>query len=120
MKTITAPTITTTATTNLPAAVKRYLAAANRFDALVAADCFTDDAAVYDEDHDCVGRDAIRGWVAETSSKFHPAFTVMRASVNGDDVTLAVAVSGRFPGSPVTLDFMFRLRNGKILLLTIV
>jgi hypothetical protein len=120
MKTITAPAITTTAITNLPAAVKRYLSAANRFDALVAADCFTADAEVYDEDHDCVGRDAIRAWVAETSSKFHPAFTVMRASVHGDNVTLAVAVSGRFPGSPVTLDFMFQLSNGKILLLTIV
>jgi hypothetical protein len=108
------------ATTPLPAAITRYLAAANRSDALVAADCFTDDAEVYDEDHDCVGRDAIRGWVAETSSKFHPAFTVMRASVHGDNVTLAVAVSGRFPGSPVTLNFMFQLSNGKILLLTIV
>lgn len=120
MKTIAAPIATTTAATDLPAAVKRYLAAANRFDAVIAADCFTNDAAVYDEDHDCVGREAIRGWVAETSHKFHPAFTVMGASVHGDDVTLAVAVSGRFPGSPVTLDFMFRLRDDKILLLTIV
>ena len=37
----------------------------------------------------------------------------------GDDATLAVAVSGEFPGSPVTLDYMFRLQNNKILLLTI-
>jgi hypothetical protein len=114
MKTTTAST-----TTTLPAAVTRYLAAANRFDALVAADCFTADAAVSDENRDYVGRDAIRGWVAETSRNYRPAFTVMRAFVHDDDVTLAVAVSGQFPGSPVTLDYMLRLQHGKILLLTI-
>ena len=110
----------TTTTDTLPGAVTRYLEAANRFDAPAAADCFTADASVYDENHDHIGRDAIRAWIAETSRKYRPAFTVMRSVVYGDDVTLAVAVSGQFPGSPVTLDFMFRLRNGKILLLTIV
>ena len=34
-------------------------------------------------------------------------------------VGLAVAVSGQFPGSPVTLDYQLRLRNGKISCLTI-
>jgi ketosteroid isomerase-like protein len=112
------PTTASTAIT-LPATVTRYLEAANRFDVLDAADCFNADASVHDENHDYVGRDAIRAWITETSRKYQPAFTVMRASVNGDDVSLAVAVSGRFPGSPVTLDYVLRLRDGKILTLTI-
>src|SRR5882724_8507336 len=105
---------TTASITLLPAAVTRYLEAANRFDATAAADCFTADASIHDENHDYAGRDAVRAWVAETSRKYRPAFTVMRASVNGDDVSLAVAVAGQFPGSPVTLDYALRLRDGKI------
>jgi hypothetical protein len=108
-----------TKTTTLPAAVAHYLEAANRFDAVAAADCFTADGAVHDENHDHVGREAIRAWVARTSQKYQPAFTVMDAVVSGDDVTLSVAVSGQFPGSPVTLDYQLRLSAGKILILTI-
>ena len=63
----------------LPSAVKRYLEAVNQFDALVAADCFTADASVFDENQSYVGRDAIRAWIAECSRKYRPAFTVMRA-----------------------------------------
>ncbi len=111
---------TTLAPAPLPAVVTRYFEAANRFDACGAADCFTANAAVHDESQDYLGRDDIRYWVRETSRKYRPGFTVMRASVFGDDVTLSVAVSGQFPGSPVTLDYMLRLRAGKILLLTIV
>jgi SnoaL-like domain len=112
-------TTTTTNTATLPVAVTRYLEAANGFDVLVAADCFTADASVRDENRDYLGRDAIRGWVAETSGKYRPTFTVMRASTRGDDVSLALAVSGQFPGSPVTLDYALRIRNGKIATLTI-
>ena len=103
----------------LPAAVKRFLEAANRSDAKDAASCFTIDASVHDENRDYSGRDAIQGWVSETCRKYRPAFTVMRASVLGGDVSLSVAVSGQFPGSPVTLDYLLHLRDGKISALTI-
>jgi hypothetical protein len=114
MKSTTASTLTA-----LPAVVTRYLEAANHLDATIAADCFAADALVHDENRDYLGREAIRGWVAETSRKYRPAFTVMRAAVRGDDVSLAVAVSGQFPGSPVTLNYQFRLRDGQIFTLTI-
>ena len=108
-----------TTTDTLPDAVTRYLEAANRADATAAADCFTADASVNDENHDYVGREAIRGWIAETSRKYRPAFTLMRASVHGNDATLAVAISGQFPGSPITLDYTLQFRDGKIVNLTI-
>ena len=66
-----------------------------------------------------MGRDAIRSWVAETSRKYRPTFTLMRASVTGDEAILSVAVSGQFPGSPVTLDYGLQLQGGKISKLTI-
>lgn len=114
MKTTTAPTPPA-----LPAVVKQYLEAANRFDATAAAGCFTIDASVHDENHDHMGRDSIRAWVAETGRKYRPVFTVMRASARGDEVSLSVAVSGQFPGSPVTLEYHLRLHGGQISALTI-
>jgi len=69
---------------------------------------------VHDENNDYLGRDAIRAWIDETSRKYRPTFTVMRASTTGDAADLSVAVSGQFPGSPVTLDYALRLRDGKI------
>jgi ketosteroid isomerase-like protein len=108
-----------TTTEKLPEAVTRYLAAANRFDAAGAAECFTSDATVHDESHDYAGRDAIRGWVDETSRKYRPTFTLIRTSVRDEHVDLSVAVSGQFPGSPVTLDYALSLRDGKIAALKI-
>src|SRR5438128_8922006 len=106
-------------TTTLPAVVTRYLTAANQFDAAAAAGCFTSDASVHDENRDFLGRNAIHAWVSETSRKYRPTFTVTRASVSDDEITLAVAVSGQFPGSPVTLDYQISLRDGQISTLTI-
>jgi ketosteroid isomerase-like protein len=111
--------MTTATTLTLPAAVTRFFAAANRHDADVAATCFTGDATVHDERCEHAGRDAIREWMRETSRKYRPAFTLMRAAREGDQVTLSVAVAGDFPGSPVTLDYEVRLRHGKIAALTI-
>ena len=110
---------TIAATLTLPVAVTRYLDASNRFDASAAADCFAANASVRDENRKHVGRVAIRAWVAETSRKFRPTLTVLRATENGDEVILSVAVSGQFPGSPVTLVYQLRLCGGKILTLTI-
>jgi hypothetical protein len=112
-------TTTATASAALPAVVTDYLKAANRFDATAAALCFATDASVRDEDKEYSGRDAIHSWVAETGRKYRPAFTVMRVSTRGDDVSLSVAVAGQFPGSPVTLEYHVRLRNGLISALTI-
>jgi hypothetical protein len=108
-----------TTTLNLPEVVTRYFAAANSFDAARAAECFAADAMVKDENRDYIGPDAIRGWVAETSRKYQPTFTLIRASAKDGHISLSVAVSGRFPGSPVTLDFAMQLRDGKIATLTI-
>ena len=113
-------TINTPSVFKLPAVVQRYFAAANRFHARQAAECFTTRATVHDEDRDYKGRDGILAWVTETIAKYQPTFTLLRASVEGARVKLAVAVAGRFPGSPVTLGYEFLLRGKKISTLTIV
>jgi hypothetical protein len=104
----------------LPQIVKRFFAAANRWDAALAAGCFAPKAAVHDEDRDYEGRAAIQAWVAETSRRYRPTFTPLQSFVREDVVRVQIAVSGQFPGSPVTLDYELRVQLGAISALTIV
>ncbi len=103
-----------TAISELPDVVRRYLAFTNECDADAVAECFTCNAYVRDEDRDYFGKDAIHTWLTETGRKFRPKLTALNARMNRDAAHLAVAISGQFPGSPVTLDFQFQLRDGKI------
>jgi len=103
----------------LPKIVKQFFDAANRWDPTLAAACFTPKALVRDEDRDYEGRMAIRGWVAEISRRYHPAFIPLQTFVSDDVVSGQIAVSGQFPGSPVTLDYEFLVHHGKINALTI-
>lgn len=108
-----------TNTTTLPEAVTRYFDASNRFDAESAAACFTPDAIVRDEAKTHIGTDEIRNWVSHYSKEYQPQASVVGAQQKGDKVAAAVRVTGRFPGSPVELDYDFSLRGGKIAELTV-
>ena len=105
--------------TGIPDVLTRYIEAANRHDVATATGYFAPDATVHDESREHTGTQAIRAWIEETSRKYRPTFTVMGARVSSDEITLSVAVSGQFPGSPVALDYAIRLREGKISTLTI-
>lgn len=104
---------------NLPESISAYLAAANSFDADAAAAHFAVDAHVHDENHDHVGREAVRAWIEDTSRKFRPQTEVMSADVRGEEVLVTNRVSGDFPGSPAELKFVFTLRDGQIARLNI-
>jgi SnoaL-like domain len=104
----------------LPQIVKRFLAAANRRDATLAAACFTPAATVSDEDRDYQGREAIHQWMDAAGRRYQPTFIPLQSFVSDDVVRVQMAVSGQFPGSPVTLDFELRVQQGKISALTIV
>jgi hypothetical protein len=99
---------------SLPDILSRYFDAANRFHSADASDCFTRNASVHDENHDYIGREAIRAWVDETSQKYHPKFEVKHIDIKGDQVSLTVIVSGDFPGSPIELDYDITLDDGRI------
>jgi hypothetical protein len=104
----------------LPPIVKRFLAAANRQDATRAAACFAPAATVRDEDRDHKGREAIHQWMAASSRRYQPTYIPLQSFVSDDMVRVQMAVSGQFPGSPVTLDYELRLQLGKISALTII
>jgi ketosteroid isomerase-like protein len=103
----------------LPAVVKRYFEASNRRDVAATADCFTRDAAVEDQFGRHDGRAAIQQWIEEITRKYQPTFVLLKPAATEADMALTVSVSGHFPGSPVQLDFHFRLRCRKIAAMTI-
>ncbi|RYG66964.1 nuclear transport factor 2 family protein [bacterium] len=108
----------TTNTISLPPVVASYFEAANRFDAVAAAACFTSDATVCDNGREFTGTAAIERLMSE-SNEVQPRVTVKRAVTAGGIATILGTVEGNFPGSPVELDFEFSLQDGKISNLTV-
>jgi hypothetical protein len=103
----------------LPRAIATYLGAEKSRDGGVLADCFTVDAHVHDESHDYHGLDAIRSWKREAQAKYNYTVEPLDATTVGNTVTVNARLTGDFPGSPIELDYVFTLENGKIASLAI-
>ena len=99
---------------NLPPAIARYFAGANSRDAASAASLFAEGAVVHDEGRDHVGRSAIRRWVQSTIERYAPTLDVETMSESPDATLVVVTMSGSFPGSPATAQFLFQLADGYI------
>lgn len=104
----------------LPNAIAAYFASDSTGDARAIADCFTQGAVVVDEGNTYTGRDAIRQWMANASTKY--AYTVEPFALSQDDGKIVVTsrLVGNFPGSPVDLRYLFVLAEDKIARLEIV
>lgn len=104
----------------LPASLAGYFAADNGADADAIAHHFTADATVRDEGNTYTGREAIRRWKIETSTKY--SYTVEPFAITADaGRTIVTAhLAGDFPGSPVDLRYYFTLHGELIAELEIV
>ena len=98
----------------MEAVLARYFEAANGRDFSGQVGCFAPDAVVHDEEHDHVGAEAIGAWIEETTQKYDQRFTVLGSKERDGAEVVTATVAGNFPGSPIELDFVFTLRNGKI------
>jgi ketosteroid isomerase-like protein len=99
---------------DVPEPVAAYLAAEEAKDADALSRCFTEDGTVHDERRDYRGRNSIRQWKQEVDRKYRYALQTVNAQTHGDKVTVRARITGEFPGSPVELDHIFKLSNGKI------
>ncbi|HST44129.1 MAG TPA: nuclear transport factor 2 family protein [Luteimonas sp.] len=104
---------------SLPDAVARYFRASNGDATVALDDCFTDDAEVHDETHVHRGHAEIRAWKHAARGTFAYTVEPVDATRDGDRLTVSADVVGNFPGSPVRLDHVFELRDGRILSLAI-
>ena len=101
-------------TVKLPAIIAEYFDADRKRSADAVADCFTDDAIVKDEGHSYTGRDAIRQWKADSSTKYTYSVEPFSIAAEGDKTTVVSHLAGDFPGSPLDLRYLFVLEGQKI------
>jgi ketosteroid isomerase-like protein len=98
----------------LPPPLQSYFDAKNRQDIDGMLAPFAADATVRDERRTHIGHAAIRAWMEETTRKYRDTAAVSDVTAEGDGICVAAIVSGDFPGSPVTLRFVFTLEDGRI------
>jgi hypothetical protein len=75
---------------------------------------FAEDATVHDEGRDHVGVSAIRTWMEETIEKYDYKVEPIESSRNGSSAVVLVSLRGKFPGSPITLQYAFTLSGERV------
>ena len=103
----------------LPPILTQYIRASNAHDVEAVLACFSEAATVRDENETLHGKEAIRGWITKTITRYSFRFEPLSTHQDDDETLLSVSVSGTFPGSPVTLEFQFQTEGGKITSLSI-
>ena len=106
-------------TLDLPGPVAAYFAA-DREDGEAVARCFTEAAVVKDEGRTHRGREAIRQWKEEVSTRFQYTSEPFACEQRDGAVVVTSRLTGNFPGSPVNLRFFFVLDGDKIASLEII
>nr|WP_210272800.1 nuclear transport factor 2 family protein [Chthonobacter rhizosphaerae] len=98
----------------MPLSIQTYFDAEAKNDGNLLIQGFAPDAVVRDEGRVHVGRGAIRAWWHDAKAKYQHQLEPVGVTETGDIVAVRVAVTGRFPGSPATLGFVFRTRGDRI------
>jgi hypothetical protein len=106
-------------TLSLPEPIANYFAADMAGDSSALARCFTADGVVRDEGGTFTGVAAIQQWNTQAKARYH--YTVEPLSVNGrgGDIVVIGRLAGDFPGSPITLEHVFRIAGDRIVSLEI-
>ncbi|HXV23250.1 MAG TPA: nuclear transport factor 2 family protein [Alphaproteobacteria bacterium] len=103
----------------LPKPIEIFMSSENTHDTGPLAECFALDATVQDEGQTLKGLKAIKAWRLETATKYQHTLEPVGASARGGKTIVSTKLTGNFPGSPITLDFVFTLEGGKIAALEI-
>ncbi len=97
-----------------------YFASENARDPSAIDLCFAAGAVVRDEGKTITGRAAIKAWRVETGQKYHHTVEPLAMSTpDGRIVVVRAKVSGNFPGSPINLEHIFDIQDGRIVSLEI-
>ena len=104
---------------DLPTPIAIYIAAENRGDTEALAQCFAEDAVVRDEGRTIEGLAAIKQWKAETRKKYQHTVEPLASTQKDGKIIVTNRLTGNFPGSPIELEFVFKLDGNKIVSLEI-
>jgi len=103
----------------LPPILAAYIAASNAKDAEALCGCFTADAVVIDEGQMHRGTEAIRQWAVQTQAAYDFTLAAIGVARQRDETVVTCRLTGRFPGSPIDMNFRFTLQGDRIVALTI-
>lgn len=84
-----------------------------------AGELFAADATVVDEGRTHRGPVAIAAWKREAKAKYRHTAEPLSVRQEGTTVVVRARISGTFPGSPVDLDHVFVVSEGRIVSLEI-
>ena len=91
----------------------------NTHDLEALADCFAAHATVRDEGQTMKGLKAIKTWRLETGKKYRHTVEPVALTARHGKTVVRTKLTGDFPGSPITLEFVFTLEGDKIAALEI-
>jgi ketosteroid isomerase-like protein len=106
-------------TLSLPEPIADYFAADMAGDSSALARCFTEDGVVRDEGGTFTGTAAIEQWNTQAKTKYHYSVEPLSVNARDGDIVVIGRVAGDFPGSPITLQHVFRVAGNKIVSLEI-
>jgi hypothetical protein len=98
----------------LPKPIEVYMSSENAHDVDALSACFAPDATVKDEGQAMTGLKAIADWRRETKKKYQHTTEPVAVFERDGKTVVTSKLSGNFPGSPVTLEFVFKLQGDKI------
>ena len=103
----------------LPSLITDFVKAENSRDSSAVVACFAEDAVVQDEGREMRGLLAIKEWSDKSFERFQFDIAPNGVSETGEKTVLTTTLTGNFPGSPVSLDFIFVIKSDKIAALSI-
>jgi hypothetical protein len=104
---------------HLPKPIEVYISSENAHDTRALDACFAPDATVKDEGQIMTGLQAIAAWRRRNTKKYQHTIEPVAVAERDGKTVVTSKLSGNFPGSPVTIDFVFTLEGSKIAALEI-
>jgi hypothetical protein len=99
---------------HLPKPIALFMSSENAHDPDALADCFAPDAMVRDEGRTRTGLIEIAEWRRETGARYQHTLTPIAVAKRAGKTIVTTEMIGNFPGSPVTVAFVFRLEGDRI------
>ena len=99
-------------TMNLPNMITELVKAQNKFDSGAYANCFIENAEVFDEGKTHTGKTEIKDWIEKANKEYSAMMKPL--DYNETEKILSAEISGTFPGSPIILKYHFQLSDGYI------
>ena len=101
-------------TITLTGPVAAFFEAERAEDIAALARCFDERATVRDEGRVIQGSDAVKRWMKDAKAKYHHTAEPIAVSHHKGKTIVTARVAGAFPNSPLDLQHIFVVEEGRI------